>query len=146
MDRLDRKIVTALADHARMSLKVLAATAGIASPSAAERLQRLEERKVIAGYTIVASPASLGYPIQAMVRINPLPGAMKDVERLIQDSLQIVECDRVTGEDCFYARLYCRSMDDLDVVLEPFHERARTNTAIIKGQSVERRLPPLQES
>ena len=108
--------------------------------------KRLEERKVIAGYTIVASPASLGYPIQAMVRINPLPGAMKDVECLIQDSLQIVECDRVTGEDCFYARLYCRSIDDLDVVLEPFHERARTNTAIIKGQSVERRLPPLQES
>ncbi len=142
MDHLDRKIVTALASHSRVSLKELAATVGMASPSVAERMKRLEERGVITGYTIVAAPSSLGYPFQAIVRINPLPGAMKDVERLIQDTPQFVECDRVTGEDCFYARLYCRSIDDLDVILEPFHKRAHTNTAIVKGQSVERRLPP----
>ena len=78
-----------------------------------------------------------------MVRINPLPGAMKRVQGLIQATPQIVECDRVTGDDCFYARLYFRSMDDLDLILDPFHELAHTNTAIIKGQSVERRLPPM---
>ena len=143
MDQLDRTIVVALARNARMSLKELAATVGLASPSVAERVKRLEERRLITGYTVVASPAALGYTIQAIVRINPLPGTLKEVERLIQNTLQFVECDRVTGEDCFYARLYCRSIEDLDVVLEPFHDKARTNTAIIKGQSVERRLPPL---
>jgi Lrp/AsnC family leucine-responsive transcriptional regulator len=143
MDQLDRKIVTALASHARISLKELAATVGLASPSVAERLKRLEERGVISGYTVVAVPALLGYPIQAIVRINPLPGALKVVESMIRNTPQIVECDRVTGEDCFYARLYCRSIDDLDLILDPFHEVARTNTAIVKGQSVERRLPPL---
>lgn len=143
MDQLDRTIVVALARNARMSLKELAATVGLASPSVAERVKRLEERRLITGYTVVASPAALGYTIQAIVRINPLPGTLKEVERLIQNTPQFVECDRVTGEDCFYARLYCRSIEDLDVVLEPFHDKARTNTAIIKGQSVERRLPPL---
>lgn len=146
MDRLDRKIVTALASHARISLKELAATVGLASPSVAERLKRLEERGIISGYTVVAVPALLGYPVQAIVRINPLPGALKAVESMIRDTPQIVECDRVTGEDCFYARLYCRSIDDLDLILDPFHEVARTNTAIVKGQSVERRLPPLVEA
>lgn len=143
MDLLDRRIIIALAGHARMSLKELATTVGLASPSVAERVKRLEERGLITGYTIVAAPAQLGYPFQAIVRINPLPGALKEVERLIQNIPQIVECDRVTGEDCFHARLYCRSMDDLDAVLAPLHDHARTNTAIVKGQSVERRLPPL---
>lgn len=143
MDRWDRAIVTTLAAHARISQKQLAAAVGLASPSVAERIKRLEERGVVAGYTVVAPPEPLGYPIQAMVRINPLPGALKEVERLIRNTPQIVECDKVTGEDCFYARLYCRSIDDLDVVLDPFHDRARTNTAIVKGQAVERRLPPL---
>ena len=146
MDHWDRKIVATLAGNARMSLKALAATVGWASPSVAERIKRLEERGVIAGYTVVAAPGGLGYPFQAIVRINPLPGALKEVERLIQSTPQIVECDRVTGEDCFYARLYCRSIDDLDVVLGPFHDQAHTNTAIVKGQSVQRRLPPLLDA
>ena len=143
MDNVDRRIIAALASRARMSLKELAATVGLASPSAAERLKRLEERGVITGYTVVAAPVLLGYPFQAIVRINPLPGTLKEVERLLQETPQIVECDRVTGDDCFFARVFCKSMDNLDLVLEPFHDRAHTNTSIVKGQSVERRLPPL---
>ena len=55
MDQLDRTIVVALARNARMSLKELAATVGLASPSVAERVKRLEERRLITGYTVVAS-------------------------------------------------------------------------------------------
>jgi Lrp/AsnC family transcriptional regulator, leucine-responsive regulatory protein len=143
MDHLDKKIIAALSNQGRLSLKALAREVGLASPSVAERLKRLEERGVINGYTIVSTPAALGYPLQVMVRINPLPGEMKAVERLIQETRQIVECDRVTGEDCFFARVYCRSIEDIDVILDPFHRLAHTNTAIIKGQSVARRLPPL---
>ncbi len=144
MDLVDKRIVVALAANARLSLKALAEKVGMASPSVAERLKRLEERGLIQGYTIVVAPTLAGYPFQAIIRINPLPGETKAVERLIQDTPQIVECDRVTGEDCFHARLYCLSIDDLDIVLEPFHTIARTNTAIVKGQSVRRRLPPLR--
>jgi Lrp/AsnC family leucine-responsive transcriptional regulator len=143
MDRYDRMIIMSLADRARMSLKQLSSTVGLAAPSVAERLKRLEERGVITGYTVRAAVSELGYPVQAMVRINPLPGTLREVERLIRETPQIVECDRVTGEDCFYARVFCRSIEDLDVVLDPFHDQARTNTAIVKGQAVERRLPPL---
>jgi hypothetical protein len=49
----------------------------------------------------------------------------------------------VTGEDCFVGRLYMRTIEELDSILDRFHENARTNTAIVKGQPVKRRLPPL---
>ena len=77
------------------------------------------------------------------MRINPVPGSLHEVERMIQDIPEFVECDRVTGEDCLVGRLYIRTIEELDSILDRFHERARTNTAIVKGQPVKRRLPPL---
>jgi Lrp/AsnC family transcriptional regulator, leucine-responsive regulatory protein len=62
---------------------------------------------------------------------------------MILETPAFVECDRVTGEDCFVAWLFARSVDELSAVLEPFHERARTVTSIAGSQPVPRRLPPL---
>jgi len=143
LDRLDRKIVTLLSEHARISLKELAGIVGLASPTVAERVKRLEERGFIRGYTAVLDTRKLGFPLQALVRINPLPGTLHEVQRMIQDTPEFVECDRVTGEDCFVGRLYIRTIEELDAILDRFHDKARTNTAIVKGQPVARRLPPL---
>lgn len=143
MDSIDRKLIVALAEKARMTLKELSGVAGLASPSVAERLKRLEERGFIRGYTVVIDPPTLGYGVQAIVRMNPLPGALREVERMIQETPEFVECDKITGEDCFIGRLYVRSIEALDGVLDRFHDRATTITSIVKSQPVKRRLPPL---
>ena len=143
LDHIDRRIIEILSQRARISLKQLAGAVGLASPTVAERLKRLEERSYILGYTAVLDQRRLGYPLQALVRINPLPGSLHEVERMIQDIPEFVECDRVTGEDCLVGRLYIRTIEELDLILDRFHEKARTNTAIVKGQPVKRRLPPL---
>jgi Lrp/AsnC family leucine-responsive transcriptional regulator len=54
-----------------------------------------------------------------------------------------VECDKVTGEDCFVCRLYLRSIEELDEILSKVADRAETNTAIVKSTPIPRRLPPL---
>jgi Lrp/AsnC family transcriptional regulator, leucine-responsive regulatory protein len=143
MDDIDRKMIMALAQSARMTIKELSAVAGLASPTVAERLKRLEERGYIRGYTVVIDPRAIGYGVQAIVRMNPLPGALREVERMIQETAAFIECDKVTGEDCFIGRLYVRSIEELDVVLDRFHDYAKTSTAIVKSQPVKRRLPPL---
>ena len=143
MDDIDRKMLMVLAERARMTIKELSGVAGLASPSVAERLRRLEERGYIRGYTVVIDPRAIGYGVQAIVRMNPLPGALREVERMIQETPAFIECDKVTGEDCFIGRLYLRSIDELDVVLDRFHDYAKTITAIVKSQPVPRRLPPL---
>ena len=143
MDSIDRRIIAALASNARISLKELSATVGLASPSVAERLKRLREQGQIAGFTVAINPRSLGYAFQAIVRLNPVPGALEAVEKLIVATPEVIECDRVTGEDCFIARLCLSSIDALDVILKPFHKRAHTVTSIVKSQPVLRRLPPL---
>ena len=143
IDDVDQKILEALAENARISLKELAQAAGLSSPSAAERLRRLEERGIIAAFTIDIDPAALGYPLQAIVRVRPLPGQLHVVQRIIQETPQFVECDKVTGDDCFIARLVVRSMPQLDTILDKVAEKAETSTSMVKASPVKRRLPPL---
>ncbi|TXI09725.1 MAG: Lrp/AsnC family transcriptional regulator [Rhizobium sp.] len=143
LDEVDQRMLEALARNARISLKELAEAAGLSSPSAAERLRRLEERGVISGFTVDIAPDALGYPLQAIVRIRPLPGQLHVVERIIQEMPEFIECDKVTGDDCFIGRLVVRSMSELDGILDKITERAETNTSMIKATPVKRRLPPL---
>lgn len=143
LDELDRRILEILAANARVSLKELAHEAGLSSPSAAERLRKLEERGVLDAFTISVNPARLGYPLQAVVRVRPMPGMLHIVERMIQETPEIVECDKVTGDDCFVAKMLVRDMEQLDALLDRIAEKAQTNTSIVKSTPVKRRLPPL---
>jgi len=142
-DDIDHLLISALMSDSRRSLKALAQVSGLSSPSVAERLRRLEERGVIKGYTVDVEPKSFGYLLQAIVRIRPLPGQLQEVERQIQAIPQFTECDKVTGDDCFIARLHVRDMEQLDTLLDRLNHHAETNTAIVKKTPIKRRLPPM---
>ncbi|MBV8627960.1 MAG: Lrp/AsnC family transcriptional regulator, partial [Paraburkholderia sp.] len=108
-----------------------------------ERLRRLEAQGVIGGYTAQIDPRALGYTLQAIVRVKPLPGQLHLVEEVLRRIPEFVECDKVTGDDCFIARLYLHSIEQFDEILAKVTERAETSTAIVKSTPVPRRLPPL---
>lgn len=143
IDQADRKIIEALIRDARMSLKELAAAAGLSSPGVSERLRRLQEKGVIRGFTVDLDPKALGYSLQAIVRIRPLPGKLHIVRELIQEIPEFCECDKVTGEDCFVARLAVPSIELLDDILDKISDKAETSTSIVKSQPIQRRPPPL---
>lgn len=143
MDIIDHQILALLAEDARMSLKTLSAKVGLSSPSTSERLRRLEENGVIQGYTLNVNLQALGYGFQSLVRLKPLPGMLKKVEQMVAAIPEVVECDKVTGEDCFIIRLAARSLEQLDQILDRLAEQAQSNTSIVKTTPVKRRLPPL---
>ncbi|WP_070886504.1 Lrp/AsnC family transcriptional regulator [Pseudomonas sp. D1-3] len=143
IDEIDQQLIAALTEDSRRSLKALAHISGLSSPSVAERLRKLEEKGVLKGYGVEVDPRAFGYQLQAIVRIRPLPGQLHEVERQIQATPQFTECDKVTGEDCFIARLHVRSMEQLDEILDHINVYALTNTAIVKKTTVKRRLPPM---
>ncbi len=143
LDEIDRRILEILSEDARILLKDLAQQVNLSSPSVSERLRRLEERGVIRSFTIDIDPRALGYVFQAIVRVRPLPGKLHTVEKLLREIPELVECDKVTGDDCFIARLHLRSMEQLDQILDRVAEQAETSTSVVKAQPVKRRLPPL---
>lgn len=143
LDEIDGRILQALSRDARASLKDVAGRAGLSSPSAAERMRRLQEHGVIRAYTVELNARALGFALQALVRIRPLPGKVHIVKKLLEEIPEVCECDKVTGEDCFVARVVARSIEQLDEIIDRIAERAETNTSIVKSQPILRRPPPL---
>src|SRR5580698_9328253 len=143
LDDTDRALLAALAEDARQPVSELARRVGLSAPSTADRLRRLDSQGVIERFTVQLDPRALGYTLQAIVRVKPLPGQLHLVEDVLRRIPEFVECDKVTGDDCFICRLYLHSIEQLDEILSKVTERAETSTAIIKSTPVARRLPPL---
>ena len=114
-----------LASDGRIAVSELAKRVGLSAPSTAERMRRLETQGVIRGFTVDIDPRALGYTLQAIVRVKPLPGQLHLVEEAIRRIPEFVECDKVTGDDCFVCRLYLRSIEHLDDILVESHGARR---------------------
>ncbi|MDX3924683.1 MAG: Lrp/AsnC family transcriptional regulator [Shinella sp.] len=143
LDATDASILAALDSNARLPMSELGRMVAMSAPSVSDRIRRLEASGVIRGFTLDVDTRALGYQVRAMVRIRPLPGKLHVVEKLIRETPQFIECDKITGDDPFLARLVVHSIEEMDDVLESLSEYAVTSTAVIKGSSVTRRLPPL---
>lgn len=141
LDEIDASILSALIDNARISVAELSRQVGLSSPSVSERIKRLEESGVIGGYTVKVNPEALGLPLSAWLRIRPIPGQLQKVAEILRGLPEIVECDRITGEDCFIARANVRSVEDLEALIDEIIPYAMTNTSIIQSSPVPRRLP-----
>ena len=146
IDTIDEKILNTLSNNARISNVVLARLVGLSPPSVAERIKKLEDAGVIEGYTVKINPDALGLPIRAWLRIRPVPGQLQKVLKILQEQPEIIECDRVTGDDCFVARAQLQSVDHLEKLIDKVIPYSMTNTSIIQSSPVTRRLPPISSS
>ncbi|BCH24174.1 Lrp/AsnC family transcriptional regulator [Mesorhizobium sp. L-8-3] len=144
-DGVDTRILRILADDARTSVAEIARAVGMSAPSVSERIRRLQDNGTIEGYTIRIDPAAFGLPLSAWLRIRPVPGELARVSEIIKAIPQVVSCDRVTGEDCFVARVHVRSVGDLEAVIDRIIPYAMTNTAIVQSSPVPPRLPDIGE-
>jgi Lrp/AsnC family transcriptional regulator, leucine-responsive regulatory protein len=72
-DRRNVELLRLLHDDPRMGTSELARRVGMSAPAVRERVLRLEEAGVIAGYRLELDPAALGYPVCAYVRVRPAP-------------------------------------------------------------------------
>jgi Lrp/AsnC family leucine-responsive transcriptional regulator len=141
LDPIDARILDALAQNARASIASLARTVGLAAPTVAERIKRLEDAGVIEGYALTVNPVALGLGIAAWLRIRPVPGKLDKVADMLREAPEILECDRVTGDDCFVARAHVRSMGELEKLIDRLIPIAMTNTSIVQSSPVKRRPP-----
>ncbi|EAQ46143.1 MAG: AsnC family transcriptional regulator [Roseobacter sp. MedPE-SWde] len=143
LDQTDCAIIEILDFEGRASLADIGKQVGLSGPAVGERLRRLRDTGYIRGFGTRLDLRELGYTIQALVRIKPRSGQLHMVERMIEEQPQFMSCDRVTGDDCYVARLALSDVAELDDILLPFHDRAETHTSIVKSSIFESRLPPL---
>lgn len=143
LDSIDRAIIAALTEDGRMTFKQLAKQIGLSSPSITDRILKLKDAGAILGYSVLVDPKVFGLGTSAFVRMRAMPGQVKKLEQMLDDSPEVVEADRVTGEDCFLAKLVVTDALELQAVVDRFQLCASADTAIILSSTVARRLPQL---
>jgi Lrp/AsnC family leucine-responsive transcriptional regulator len=141
LDEVDTRLLRLLESNGRLSLADLARAVALSPQSVSERLKRLEDVGVVGGYTVRLDPRALGLGIAAYVRVRPMMGELPRVAKLIQDCPEVVECDRITGEDCFIAKVYVERVEDLERVIDRLIPYAQTNTSVVQSSPVARRAP-----
>jgi Lrp/AsnC family leucine-responsive transcriptional regulator len=144
LDPVNLRVLDELVADGRIALAELGRRVGLSAPAVAERVQRLERAGVIAGYHAELDPGALGFPVSAVVRIRPSPGQLQRIPDVARETPEVAECHRITGDDCYLIRLYLRSIDDLEDVLDRFTPFGQTTTSIIHSTPVSRRGPPLR--
>jgi Lrp/AsnC family leucine-responsive transcriptional regulator len=143
IDRIDEKIVGELLQDGRLPIAELGRRVNLSSPAVAERVKRLERTGVITGYRAEVDPRALGYELLAIVRVKPAARQLPKIPELAAEIPQVVECHRITGEDCFYLKVYLRSIDELSGLLDQFLVYGETTTSIVNSTPIPLRDPPL---
>jgi Lrp/AsnC family transcriptional regulator, leucine-responsive regulatory protein len=142
LDAVDRRIVAELQAAPRLRVAELARRIGLSGPATADRLRRLEESGVLS-YRAEVDPRALGYAICAIVRITPSGGGLRLIPGIAREVPNVTECYRITGEDCYIFKVWLRSIDDLEPILDLFTPHGRTTTSIVHSAPVPPRPLPV---
>jgi Lrp/AsnC family leucine-responsive transcriptional regulator len=135
-DVTNRRILVELQGDGRLSLAELGRRVGLSPPAVAERVQRLERDGVITGYHATVDPRALGYALTTVIRIRPAPRQIPKVAELARATPEIVECHRITGEDCFFMKATVRDVEHLEELIDRFVVYGQTTTSIVQSSPV----------
>jgi Lrp/AsnC family leucine-responsive transcriptional regulator len=139
LDDTNRRLLGELQADARLSLAELGRRVSLSSPAVAERLRRLEDDGAITGYRAEVDPRALGYTLGVIIRSRPAPRQLAAVAQLARDTPEVVECHRVTGDDCFVMTAWVRDVTHLEEVIDAFAAYGQTTTSIMQSSPVPRR-------
>lgn len=118
IDDVDREIIRLLTEDARMSFRKLGERVSLSANATAERVKRLRERGVIAGFTAVLNPAAQGRRFVALVDVRlSSPEVSERFERLATSQQEITDCAHVTGRFDYALRIVSADPADLDALI-----------------------------
>ncbi len=131
LDRTDWRLLEALQSDGRASYADLARIVAMSPSAVAERVRRLEEAGVIAGYRATVDPTAVGLTIMAFVRLRYPTGNYRPFHALLDSTAEIVEAHHVTGEDCFVLKVVAHSMRHLEEVTGRISGLGAVTTSIV---------------
>jgi Lrp/AsnC family leucine-responsive transcriptional regulator len=142
LDGTNIRLLEEMQSNARLSNAELGRRVGLSAPAVADRLARLEESGAIVAYRSELDPRALGFSLSVVLRIRPAPRELKKVAELAQRTPEVVECHRITGDDCYLMRAWVRDVVHLEELIDRFAPYGQTTTSIVQSSPVEPRGLP----
>jgi Lrp/AsnC family transcriptional regulator, leucine-responsive regulatory protein len=148
LDQTDWRIIAELQRDGRLSYNQLGRLVHLSAPAVAERVRRLEESGVIAGYSARIDPARAGLPLTAFVQLRCALGRCLLKTTTAEDYPEVVEVHKLSGTSCSMLRVRVASMPHLEGLLERLGEHGEMNSHVVLSTQYEGRAvePPADEA
>jgi Lrp/AsnC family leucine-responsive transcriptional regulator len=146
IDDIDREILGHLVGNARLSYSELGKRVSLSANATAERIRRLRDRGIIAGFRAVIDPAAAGRRLVALIDVRlASPGDSDRFEQLVGSLDEVTDAAHVTGRFDYQIRVACLDPTDLDALIKKLKANGgaiETDTRIAL-RTVVRRSEPL---
>jgi len=118
MDDTDHHLIALLSENARRSISALAGKLGLARTTVQARLESLERRGVIAGYTIRKGKEFLENEIQATVLLQFEPAKQAAAVARLESILEVEAAYTASGRFDMILNVKAQNTAHLDAVLD----------------------------
>ena len=139
-ENLDSKLVNALLDDGRASLRSLADELDVSVTTISNHLSDLEEEGAIEGYTPEVNYDILGYDVTAIVHLKVEGNALEEVTERLVGEKQLVSVYEVTGDDDIVAIGKFRDTDEMNDQIKSLLSDSNikaSNTSVVLNSPVE---------
>lgn len=145
LDETDWRLLDELQADGRLSFKELGRRVHLSSPAVAERVRRLEDAGVIAGYGAKVDAGKAGQPLLAFLQLRCRPANCLLRTTTAEDYPEIVEIHKLSGEHCTMLKVRAASLAHLEGLIERLGAHGDMRTHIVlstqyEGRPVERRV------
>ncbi len=131
LDETGRQILHLLQENARMPYAEIGRRVGLAAPSVAERVRRMEDAGVINGYHAAVNLEKVGLPVTVYIQFTSRDGRTEQVEKFATGHRSVSECYCIAGEQDLLIRASFASMGDLEPFLEHLSRYGKATTWVV---------------
>jgi DNA-binding Lrp family transcriptional regulator len=145
-ENLDEKLINALLDDGRASLRSLAERLDVSVTTVSNHLSDLEERGVIEGYTPKVDYDELGYDVTAVIQLKVEGSALPEITDRLKDHQQMISVYEVTGDHDVIAIGKFKDTDAMndqikELLVDP--DIKESNTSVVLNTVLENQQFPL---
>lgn len=119
LDRVDRAILRALQQDARLTNAALAEKVSLSESACLRRVRALEEAGLIEGYSALLNQMKAGYPVNVFVNITldrQQQAGLEAFETAVRKVPEVMECYLMTGDYDYLLRVVVADLTDFERV------------------------------
>jgi Lrp/AsnC family leucine-responsive transcriptional regulator len=132
LDQTDLQILALLRQNARMPWKDIGEHVHLTGQAVGNRIRRMEELRIIRGYTVLIDSGMLGASLCAIVTVFMTTTDHQRFQRFVREREEIVEAHRVSGEGCYSLKVLVSDQTALSRLLDDIlqYGNCRVNMSI----------------
>ena len=123
LDELDRKILDLMTQNASYTNSELGERLGLSRVAIKNRMDALEERGIIEGYTVIVNPQKLGSAVSCYYELEARPDALPEILRRLEACPTVTQIYRVTGECCLHIHAVAADQEELERLMNEVLDR-----------------------